>query len=87
MTKRLNSKHKVDRRLKVNLWGRPKSPLIKELMVQDNMDKQDRANHLIMVFNFKLNKSLKLIMEILTRDNLEISIKKRQCLEETQEKT
>ena len=26
MTKRLNSKHKVDRRLSVNLWGRPKSP-------------------------------------------------------------
>ena len=26
MTKRHNSKHKVDRRLKVNLWGRPKSP-------------------------------------------------------------
>jgi len=26
MTKRLNSKHKVDRRLKVNLWGSPKSP-------------------------------------------------------------
>src|SRR6056300_1177255 len=26
MTKRLNSKHKVDIRLKVNLWGRPKSP-------------------------------------------------------------
>tara|TARA_B100000886_G_C20414710_1_gene488724 strand:+ start:275 stop:892 length:618 start_codon:yes stop_codon:yes gene_type:complete len=26
MTKRLNSKHKVDRRLKANLWGRPKSP-------------------------------------------------------------
>ena len=26
MTKRLNSKHKVDRRLGVNLWGRPKSP-------------------------------------------------------------
>ena len=26
MTKRLNSKHKVDRILKVNLWGRPKSP-------------------------------------------------------------
>ena len=29
MTKRLNSKHKVDRRLKVNLWGRPKSPFNK----------------------------------------------------------
>ena len=26
MTQRLASKHKVDRRLKVNLWGRPKSP-------------------------------------------------------------
>jgi len=26
MTKRLASKHKVDRRLRVNLWGRPKSP-------------------------------------------------------------
>ena len=26
MTKRLTSKHKVDRRLKTNLWGRPKSP-------------------------------------------------------------
>ena len=26
MTKRLASKHQVDRRLKVNLWGRPKSP-------------------------------------------------------------
>ena len=26
MTKRLSSKHKVDRRLRVNLWGRPKSP-------------------------------------------------------------
>ncbi len=26
MTKRTASKHKVDRRLKANLWGRPKSP-------------------------------------------------------------
>ncbi len=29
MTKRLESKHKIDRRLNVNLWGRPKSPLNK----------------------------------------------------------
>ena len=29
MTKRLNSKHKVDRRLKANLWGSPKSPFNK----------------------------------------------------------
>ena len=26
MTKRLKAKHKIDRRLKINLWGRPKSP-------------------------------------------------------------
>jgi len=26
MTKRISAKHKIDRRLKINLWGRPKSP-------------------------------------------------------------
>ena len=26
MTKRIRAKHKIDRRLRVNLWGRPKSP-------------------------------------------------------------
>ena len=26
MTKRIRARHKVDRRLKVNLWGKPKSP-------------------------------------------------------------
>ena len=26
MTKRISSKHKIDIRLKINLWGRPKSP-------------------------------------------------------------
>ena len=29
MSKRIKSKHKVDRRLRVNLWGRPKSPFNK----------------------------------------------------------
>lgn len=29
MTKRAESKYKIDRRLQVNLWGRPKSPLNK----------------------------------------------------------
>lgn len=27
MTKRYTAKHKIDRRLQVNLWGRPKSPI------------------------------------------------------------
>ncbi len=26
MTKRIRAKYKIDRRLRVNLWGRPKSP-------------------------------------------------------------
>ena len=29
MTKRAESKYKINRRLGVNLWGRPKSPLSK----------------------------------------------------------
>jgi small subunit ribosomal protein S4 len=29
MTKRVSAKHKIDRRLGVNLWGRPKSPINK----------------------------------------------------------
>ena len=29
MTKRINAKHKIDRRLGVNIWGRPKSPINK----------------------------------------------------------
>ena len=48
MTKRLKSKHKVDRRLKANLWGRPKKVLlILEHILQDNMDKIKKANQLI----------------------------------------
>ena len=57
MTKRLNSKHKVDRRLKVNLWGRPRVRLILEPMDQVNMDKLNHLSPLIMVFNFKLNRN------------------------------
>src|SRR3954453_9015522 len=29
MTKRINAKHKIDRRLGENIWGRPKSPFNK----------------------------------------------------------
>ena len=29
MTKRVRAKHKIDRRLGQNIWGRPKSPLNK----------------------------------------------------------
>ena len=57
MTKRLNSKHKVDRRLKVNLWGRPKSPFNTRAYLQDSMDKQKLANLQTTEFNFKQNKN------------------------------
>ena len=49
MTKRLSSKHKIDRRLGLNLWGRPKSPL-KNPMVLANMVNQEE-NPLILEFN------------------------------------
>jgi len=57
MTKRLNSKHKVDRRLKANLWGRPKSPFNKRDYGPGNTDRVEKENFLIMVLNYKLSKN------------------------------
>ena len=59
MTKRLNSKHKVDRRLKVNFGADQKVLLILELMGQDNMDKQKHLNHLTMEFSLQAKQKLK----------------------------
>ena len=42
MTKRLSSKHKIDRRLGLNLWGRPKALLIEGLMDPVNTVKQEK---------------------------------------------
>ena len=69
MTKRLSSKHKIDRRLGLNLWGRPKSLLIEDPMVLANMVKQEEENLLILEFNWQLNKSSKNIMAISLRNN------------------
>ena len=57
MTKRLNSKHKVDRRLKVNLWGRPKSPFNTRAYGPGQHGQTKTSKPLTMVFNFKLNKN------------------------------
>ena len=58
MTKRLNSKHKVDRRLKVNLWGRPKSPFnTRAYGPGQHGQGQEKVNRLIMEFSYKLNKN------------------------------
>tara|TARA_Y100000768_G_scaffold234962_1_gene177645 strand:+ start:116 stop:310 length:195 start_codon:yes stop_codon:yes gene_type:complete len=64
MTKRLKSKHKVDRRLKANLWGRPKSLSTQEHILPGSTGRARKENQQIMEFNYKLNKSLRLIMEI-----------------------
>ena len=57
MTKRLNSKHKIDRRLKVNLWGRPKSPFNTRATGPGvHGAARSNKNLQIMEFNWKLNK-------------------------------
>ena len=57
MTKRLNSKHKVDRRLKANLGEDLRVHLIKEIIDPDNTAKVEKANFLITELSYKLNKN------------------------------
>ena len=57
MTKRLKSKHKVDRRLKANIWGRPKSPFNSRAYPPGQHGQNKKANQQIMAFNFKPNKN------------------------------
>ena len=80
MTKRLNSKHKVDRRLKVNLWGRPKSPFNTRAYGPGQHGQSNKVSRQIMEFSYKLSKNLKLTMVTLMKDNLEIFIKKLSML-------
>ena len=54
--KRTSSKHKIDRRLGVNLWGRPKSP-INLRDYAPGQHGQRRKNLLTLVFNLWLNKN------------------------------
>ena len=56
MTKRHESKHKVDRRLRVNLWGRPKSPFNSRNYPPGQHGKAKKENPLITELNLKLNK-------------------------------
>ena len=73
MTKRLNSKHKVDRRLKVNLWGRPKSPFNTRAYGpgQHGQTKTSKPSD----YGIQLQAKQKLkATEILMKDNLEIFI-------------
>ena len=57
MTKRLKSKHKVDRRLKANIWGRPKSPFNSRAYPPGQHGQNKKGNQQITAFNFRQNKS------------------------------
>ena len=57
MTKRLKSKHKVDRRLKVNLWGRPKSPFNSRAYPPGQHGQNKKVNQQIMALNCKQSKT------------------------------
>ena len=64
MTKRLKSKHKVDRRLKANIWGRPKSPFNSRAYPPGQHGQNKKVNQQTMECSYKLSKNSKLIMEI-----------------------
>ena len=57
--KRLKSKHKVDRRLKANIWGRPKSPFNSRAYPPGQHGQNKKGKQQISVFSFKRNKKLK----------------------------
>ncbi|MDE2030559.1 MAG: 30S ribosomal protein S4 [Alphaproteobacteria bacterium] len=57
MTKRLEAKHKIDRRLGVNLWGRPKSPLNKR---DYRPGQHGQARHKLSDYGTQLNAKQKL---------------------------
>ena len=80
MTKRLNSKHKVDRRLKVNLWGRPKSPFNKRDYGPGQHGQGRKGKPSDYGIQLQAKQKLKATTVILTKDSLEIFIKKLLCL-------
>ena len=64
MTKRLKSKHKVDRRLKANLWGRPKTLSTLEHIRPDNMVKIKKESQIDYGTQLQAKQNLKHTMEI-----------------------
>ena len=87
MTKRLKSKHKVDRRLKANIWGRPKSPFNSRAYPLVSTVKTKKANQQITEYSYKQSKNSKHIMEILMNANLETLTEKHYLKREIQQKT
>ena len=74
MTKRIRAKHKVDRRLKVNLWGKPKSPFNTRNYPPGQHGQSKKENLPITVSSYMPNKNLNHTTVILMKDNLEMFI-------------
>ena len=57
MTKRISAKHKIDRRLKINLWGRPKSPFNKREYGESKLSFHDQIEFLINIVRIRFRNS------------------------------
>ena len=86
MTKRLNSKHKVDRRLKVNLWGRPKSPFNTRAYGPGQHGQTKSSKPSDYGIQLQAKQKLKAYYGNIMKDSLEIFIKRLVCLKEIQVK-
>jgi len=79
MTKRISAKHKIDRRLKINLWGRPKSPFNKRDYGPGQHGQGRKGKPSDYGIQLQAKQKLKVTMVTLTKDNSEIFIKKLPC--------
>ena len=57
MSKRTAAKHKIDRRMGENLWGRPKSPVNRREYDLVNMAREEKLNYQILEFNLEQSKN------------------------------
>ena len=79
MTKRISSKHKIDRRLKINLWGRPKSPFNTRAYGPGQHGQSRKGKPSDYGIQLQAKQKLKGYYVILMKDNSEIFIKKQLC--------
>ena len=79
MTKRISSKHKIDRRLKINLWGRPKSPFNTRAYGPGQHGQARQGKPSDYGIQLQAKQKLKVTTVILTKDNSEIFTKKLPC--------
>ena len=86
MTKRINSTHKVDRRLGVNLWGRPKSPFNTRAYRPGQHGQRNKGKPSDYNIQLQAKQKLKSYYGNMSEDNLEIFLEKLIRKKVTQEK-